>query len=520
MLTFQSHRRLHSVQWLSLLMRMALAAGLALGWAGPLAGQSLPPTYVDDFAGHPRVIVLSDIGNEPDDQMSLVRLLLYSNELEIEGLVATTSTWQKTAIHPETIRLLIEAYGHARPNLLLNAQGWPETQELLSRVYAGQPGYGMAATGAGKASEGAQAMVRAIEQDDSRPLWICIWGGANTLAQALMELRASQPPAEVARLVGKLRVYSISDQDDAGVWLRREFPGLFYIVMPSTQDGNEYYFATWTGISSDAYYAKDVGADPNEVTNAWLDQNIRAKGPLGKVYPRVAYIMEGDTPSYLGLIDNGLNAYRRPDWGGWGGRYVYRQPRGETHPFWSQGGSELGRGNSQDTVIGADGQEHTSDQATIWRWRTAYQNDFAARMTWTVAGFAHASHRPLPVVNGQAGSAPIEIDTEAGQSITLDASLSVDPDKRGLTYHWFHYAEAGSADGNRAAVTLTGANTPRVTVQADAPCREPGLPDLGHCKGSGVAHIILAVTGTGVDGIPPMTAYRRIILHVKPTVSK
>ena len=90
--------------------------------------------------------------------------------------------------------------------------------------------------------------------------------------------------------------------------------------MPSTQDGNEYYFATWTGISSDAYYAKDVGADPSEVTNAWLDENIRSKGPLGKVYPRVAYIMEGDTPSFLGLIDNGLNAYRRPDWGGWGGR--------------------------------------------------------------------------------------------------------------------------------------------------------------------------------------------------------
>ena len=101
---------------------MALAAGLALGWAGTLAGQSLPPTHVDDFAGRPRVIVLSDIGNEPDDQMSLVRLLVYSNELEIEGLVATTSTWQKTAIHPETMRKLIEAYGQVRPNLLLNAQ--------------------------------------------------------------------------------------------------------------------------------------------------------------------------------------------------------------------------------------------------------------------------------------------------------------------------------------------------------------------------------------------------------------
>jgi Protein of unknown function (DUF1593) len=39
-----------------------------------------------------RVIVLSDIGNEPDDQMSLVRFLLYSNEFDVEGLVATTST--------------------------------------------------------------------------------------------------------------------------------------------------------------------------------------------------------------------------------------------------------------------------------------------------------------------------------------------------------------------------------------------------------------------------------------------
>ncbi len=491
----------------------------ALVFAASLAAQTLPPTHVDDFAGKPRVIVLSDIGNEPDDQMSLVRLLVYSNELEIEGLVATTSTWQKTVIHPETMRKLIEAYGQVRPNLLLHAQGWPETQELLNRVNAGQPGYGMAATGEGKSSEGARAIVRAMEREDGRPLWICIWGGANTLAQALMDLRASKPPAEVARLVAKLRVYSISDQDDAGAWLRREFPGLFYIVMPSTQDGNEYYFATWTGISSDAYYAKDVGADPSEVTNAWLDENIRSKGPLGKVYPRVAYIMEGDTPSFLGLIENGLNAYRRPDWGGWGGRYVYRQPHGETHPFWSQGGNELGHGNSQDTVIGADGQEHTSDQATIWRWRAAYQNDFAARMTWTVADFAHASHRPQVVVNGSAGSSPIEIELTAGQSVALDASLSADPDKRGLTYHWFHYKEAGSADGNQAGVTLTGAETNRVTVRAESACGPAGLWPTP-CKGSGVAHIILAVTGKGVDGSPPMTAYRRIILHVKPAAGE
>ena len=143
--------------------------------------------------------------------------------------------------------------------------------------------------------------------------------------------------------MSRLRVYAISDQDDAGAWIRREFPALFYIVMPSTQDGSEYYYATWTGISGDLYYRNCDGADTSLVTNEWLDRNIRSKGPLGKMYPRFMFIMEGDTPTFLDLIDNGLNAYRRPDWGGWGGRYVYRQPRGETHAIWTQGGDEFAR---------------------------------------------------------------------------------------------------------------------------------------------------------------------------------
>ena len=82
------------------------------------------------FSGHPRVFVTSDIGNEPDDQMSFVRLLLYSNELDLEGLVATTSTWQKAAAHPETMHSIIAAYGQVRPNLLQNAEGWPTAERL------------------------------------------------------------------------------------------------------------------------------------------------------------------------------------------------------------------------------------------------------------------------------------------------------------------------------------------------------------------------------------------------------
>jgi len=504
-----------STRWSSCRLA-AFWTGLALMATGILAAQPAPAPRADDFTGRPRMIVISDIGNEPDDQMSLVRLLLYSNELDIEGLIASTSTWQKTTIHPETMRTLIAAYGQVRPNLLLNAKGWPEAADLAGKVYAGQSGYGMAATGSGSDSDGARAIVRTVERDDPRPLWICLWGGANTLAQALVDLRASHTPAETDRLISKLRVNSISDQDDAGPWIRREFPGLFWVGTPSTPTSGEYYFATWTGISGDAYYRNGAGADFATVTNEWLDNNIRSKGPLGKVYPRFMFIMEGDTPSYLGLIDNGLNAFRRPDWGGWGGRYVYRQPYGETHPFWTQGGDEFARSTSQDAVTGVDGQTHVSDQATIWRWREAFQNDFAARMTWTVADFAHSNHNPLAVVNGVRGTAPIEMDVTVGQPVTLDAGASSDPDGQPLRFHWFHYQEAGSADGFQAALTLSGAEAAKVTIRADAACSPMWLP-LVPCRGDGTAHVILAVNDAGS---PPLTSYRRVILHVHQAPAK
>jgi Protein of unknown function (DUF1593) len=52
-------------------------------------------SHIETFQGKPRVFVLTDIGNEPDDQMSLTRFLLYSNDFDVEGLVAATSTWQR-----------------------------------------------------------------------------------------------------------------------------------------------------------------------------------------------------------------------------------------------------------------------------------------------------------------------------------------------------------------------------------------------------------------------------------------
>jgi hypothetical protein len=364
-------------------------------------------------------------------------------------------------------------------------------------------------------SPGAEAIIRAADKDDPRPLWISIWGGANTLAQALLHVKATRTPAEVDKFIAKLRVYTISDQDDAGPWIRREFPKLIYVGTPSSPDSGEYAMATWTGISGDVYYLNGQGADGSTITNEWLETNIRAKGPLGKLYPHFAFIMEGDTPAYLFLTNNGLNSYRHPSWGGWGGRYIWRQAYGETRPMWTQGGDMFARVTSRDKVTGLDGKTYYSDQATIWRWRTAFQHEFAARMDWTIKPFAQANHNPVVVVNGNDGTAPITLDAEVGKPLTLDASATKDPDGHKLSFHWFHYEEAGftgRAD-NLAAVTMAPRNAAKTTLTATAACRPVWRPMNRPCP-TGVAHIILAVTD---NGSPALTSYRRVLLNVRET---
>jgi hypothetical protein len=441
----------------------------------------------------PRLFVLTDISNEPDDEESLVRLLVYANEFDVEGLVATTSTWLKTKPREDLIRRDITAYAEVRTNLLKHAPGFPPAEQLLAVTKTGQTGYGMAFVGVGKSTAGSQLIIDAADKPDSRPLWITIWCGANTLAQALTDVRASRSPEELKKFVAKLRVYSISDQDDAGAWIRKEFPDLFYIVSPSNPDGKEYCRATWTGISGDLFYKNGPMSYFNLVDNPWLAEHVRQNhGPLGTLYPPLKYIMEGDTPSFLGLINNGLGWNVSPAYGGWGGRYVLYQPSGEPRKIWTN------NSDSRDTVTADSGQTVTSDQATIWRWREQYQNDFAARMNWCIAAdFTNANHNPIAVLNGDHTKNVLTMSATNGAMVALSAEGTSDPDGNAVRVTWWVYPEAGNISG----ATLTTTNALKTEVR---------LPQI---KRAGKLHVILQVED---DGDPHLFAYRRAIIEVTP----
>ena len=449
-----------------------------------------------------RVIILSDIEADPDDTQSFVRLFLYSNQIDIKGLVATTSCWHKNSVEPKSIERIIHAYGKVHANLCKHETGFPNEKALLDLVKSGLPKYGMLGVGKGNDSEGSDWIIAELEKDDERPLWISVWGGVNTLAQSLYKIEKTKSKKETKKLISKLRVYTISDQDDSGIWIRNNFPDLFFIVSP----GDDYGSATWTGINSFIN-----GINNETISNKWIAQNIQqGHGSLGAEYPDVAWGVEGDTPSFLSLIPNGLNYAEHPDWGGWGGRYNLYLPdfaktkKGgsdvqiapETRAIWTNSNdkytpyihNEFGRNVKKDTTSFND------FKATLWRWRDDFQNDFAARMDWCLSSYEEANHPPVPVLNHSEN-----ISVKSGQGFTLDAFNSTDPDGDNLSFLWFNYPEAGTLKNE---IKVNGAENAHV-VNFTAP----------QVDKKEIAHFILKLTDKGT---PALTRYKRVIVTIEP----
>ena len=436
----------------------------------------------------PRIVVLTDIGPaevEPDDNESAVRLLAYADRFEIEALI-TTIGWNcdpYPAEWAEYLTRVIDGYEVDVRNLM-NRSGqvsfrvnedrqalgyWPSAGYLRSRTVMGSTRAGIGVVGEGNDSPGSELLIRLADEDDPRPIWVCSWGGANTLSQAIWKVQQTRTPEELKAFLRKFRLYTITDQDmvyamrmdraySSHQWLRRAFADDLMLVWDES---------------------------------AWLNQNalgvqnwdkyaafIQGHGEMGKVYPHYLWGVEGDTPSFLHVMPNGLNDPEHPEQVGWGGCHQFGiSPDGETRA-WT---------NWQEPLKGIS-------SAYERRFYPDEFNDFAARMQWAAEGKGNCN--PVVRINGREGIAPLEVRTHPGASLRFDASASSDPDGDALRFSWWFQ----QFPDEKVYPDLSGADKAKISVQV--PAKAPS----GHKY-----HLVCEVHD---DGPFELVAYRRIIITV------
>jgi len=312
--------------------------------------------------GYPqhRIIISSDFppfpvtNSDPDDVQSMVRFLLYSNEFDVEGLIASAGTFGMVA-EKKNLLAVLDEYDKVDENLRKHDSKYPTADVLRAVTYEGkgnnngikiQWGCGKQPyteiIGKGRASEASNAIIAAADKPDSRPLWISVWGGPREVAQAIWDVKNTRSEKEFKVFISKLRVFLIGCQDATHDWLMNEFPDLFIIESKTTYQGM-------------------FGSDNRE----WAETNIiNNHGPLGAIYPPKAMggpgVIEGDSPAFLHLVsaNRGINNSEDPTQPGWGGQYVRV-------------------GSSNHYVDGPGG-------VSISKWKNDFQTEFSERADWCV----------------------------------------------------------------------------------------------------------------------------------------
>ena len=438
----------------------------------------------------PRLVVCTDIAPanvEPDDMESMVRLMAYADMFEIEALI-TSVGWNCDPYPKEWSQYMyrvIDAYEKDLPNLMKRSGQkrhqslekengsqeigyWPCADYIRSRAVMGSIHGGICSIGENNNSPGSELLIRLADEPDPRPIYVAAWGGANTLAQAIWRVKQTRTVDEVSNFVKKFRLFTITDQDmdyahrmdrarSSHMWLRKEF-----------QD--------------DLQFIWDEGAWQEQCElgkRHWQEhqKHIQGKGALGKEYPNYKWGVEGDTPSFLYVMPNGLNDPEDPTQAGWAGYHE--------------------RGICPDSLTTAwtSWQEPLRSISVGYKQRfyPAELNDFMARMQWAAEG--KGNRNPIVVVNGHKGPSPLVIHAKAGTAIRLNASKSTDPDGNNIRFLWWQQPEIGTTK-----LTINDAEKAELTIIIPADAAGQTL------------HIICEVSD---DAQFRLTSYQRIILQIQ-----
>ena len=402
----------------------------------------------------------------------MVRFLLYANMFDVKAICATSRLGHGQDTRLDIIYKQIKAYSEVYPNLLLHSRNYPSPDYLNSVVKNGQGD--QFSFGKDCDTEASDFIIKVVDEA-TNSVHIAIWGGQRELAQALWKVKDTRSIEQMTDFCSKIQVHAIGDQDKHRDWILDNFKSIRYVSDGFVPSGNFGIreISAFRGI----YMTGDISMQDGE----WVKANIRGNGSLSDCYQLNGSgtdgMKEGDTPSFLGLIGNGLNVPEKPEWGGWGGRYRLL--------------------NSNLFIDALDFLNGTlNERHTVARWRPAFQHDFMARIKWCVEPYASANHNPVVILNESSGLSPLFLNAKVGDVMVFEASKSFDPDGNTLSMNWFVYDEI-SFVGYVGLKLLSGDKKCKLKVPTQATGR--------------TFHLILEVTD---NGTPSLTSYKRILINV------